>query len=223
LLISSLLLLLSEEARKEMRESSCRDEVVPAGGVNQASARRRRRLEHRRRLGRTAAENAGAKRSRRDASSASLPHGAVSVIGRRSEMEDAVAVARTSPAPAGAPDFFAVYDGHGGARVARACRERMHVVLAEELGRYRRAGSADDGWKDAMAAAFARVDGEVAGSPSRTVGSTAVVAVVARQRIVVANCGDSRAVLSRAGVPVPLSEDHKVLLLTTDTYYHDTA
>jgi protein phosphatase 2C len=215
LLISSLLLLLSEEARKEMREPSCRDEVVPAGGVNQASARRRRRL------GRTAAENAGAKRSRRDASSASLPHGAVSVIGRRSEMEDAVAVARTSPAPA--PDFFAVYDGHGGARVAWACRERMHVVLAEELGRYRRAGSADDGWKDAMAAAFARVDGEVAGSPSRTVGSTAVVAVVARQRIVVANCGDSRAVLSRAGVPVPLSEDHKVLLLTTDTYYHDTA
>ena len=45
---------------------------------------------------------------------------------------------------------------------------------------------------------------------SGIVGSTAVVAVVGQRRIVVANCGDSRAVLSRAGVAVPLSTDHKV-------------
>ncbi|KAG1346432.1 putative protein phosphatase 2C 8 [Cocos nucifera] len=68
-----------------------------------------------------------------------------------------------------------------------------------------------------MAASFLRMDGEVsaasAGSGAeaaeRTVGSTAVVAVVGPRRIVVANCGDSRAVLSRGGVAVPLSSDHK--------------
>lgn len=43
-------------------------------------------------------------------------------------------------------------------------------------------------------------------------GSTAVVAVLTPEYIVVANCGDSRAVLCRAGTPIPLSQDHKVRL-----------
>ncbi|XXG89974.1 hypothetical protein AAC387_Pa12g1848 [Persea americana] len=50
---------------------------------------------------------------------------------------------------------------------------------------------------------------EVAVSTAKTVGSTAVVAVVGIENVVVANCGDSRAVLSRGGVAVPLSYDHK--------------
>ncbi|KAG8055990.1 hypothetical protein GUJ93_ZPchr0001g31186 [Zizania palustris] len=165
-----------------------------------------------------------------------VSHGSVSVIGRRREMEDAVTVAApflaAKAAVEGSRDaeeeegLFAVYDGHGGSRVAEACRERMHVVLAEEV-RLRRAlrggvGGADvehededrARWKDAMVACFARVDGEVGGADEpdtgeQTVGSTAVVAVVGPRRIVVANCGDSRAVLSRHGVAIPLSSDHK--------------
>jgi len=219
-----------------------------------ASARRRRRRLELRRLGRTAAAaedglsakkvRPGSERSSSDSSveadhgagwPACLSHGAVSVIGRRREMEDAFSVALSflaSPDAGakgggggsdGEEDFFAVYDGHGGARVAEACRERLHVVLAEEVGLRRGVGS-DARWKEAMVASFARVDGEVTGGlapppkvaadadpdpPYRTVGSTAVVAVVGQRRIVVANCGDSRAVLSRAGVAVPLSTDHK--------------
>lgn len=42
------------------------------------------------------------------------------------------------------------------------------------------------------------------------VGSTAVVAILTPDRIIVANCGDSRAVLCRKGKPIPLSSDHKV-------------
>lgn len=42
------------------------------------------------------------------------------------------------------------------------------------------------------------------------VGSTAAVAILTPNRIVVANCGDSHAVLCRAGKPIPLSVDHKV-------------
>ena len=41
-------------------------------------------------------------------------------------------------------------------------------------------------------------------------GSTAVVALLTPDHIVVANCGDSRAVLCRGGVAIPLSQDHKV-------------
>ncbi|KAK4559924.1 hypothetical protein RGQ29_008925 [Quercus rubra] len=40
-------------------------------------------------------------------------------------------------------------------------------------------------------------------------GSTAVVALLTPDHIVVANCGDSRAVLCRGGVAIPLSQDHK--------------
>ncbi|KAF2311806.1 hypothetical protein GH714_026815 [Hevea brasiliensis] len=40
-------------------------------------------------------------------------------------------------------------------------------------------------------------------------GSTAVVAVLTSENIVVANCGDSRAILCRGGRAVPLSFDHK--------------
>ncbi|KAK3003079.1 hypothetical protein RJ639_019079, partial [Escallonia herrerae] len=44
---------------------------------------------------------------------------------------------------------------------------------------------------------------------SDAVGSTAVVSVVTPDKIIVANCGDSRAVLCRNGAAVPLSTDHK--------------
>ncbi|CAL9116272.1 unnamed protein product [Musa textilis] len=144
-----------------------------------------------------------------------LSHGAVSLIGRRRVMEDAVAVAPGFAGGGGAAavyDFFGVYDGHGGTRVAQACRERLHVVLAEEVA----AGGwprAEGRWREVMTASFSRVDAEVEaaaqGEAERTVGSTAVVAVVGTKRIVVANCGDSRAVLSRGGAAVPLSFDHK--------------
>ncbi|KAK6140728.1 hypothetical protein DH2020_025526 [Rehmannia glutinosa] len=44
---------------------------------------------------------------------------------------------------------------------------------------------------------------------SETVGSTAVVAIVCSSHIIVANCGDSRAVLCRGKEPMALSVDHK--------------
>ncbi|XP_020595740.1 probable protein phosphatase 2C 51 [Phalaenopsis equestris] len=142
-------------------------------------------------------------------------HGWISLIGRRSEMEDEVTIELAFVG--GEYDFFAVYDGHGGAAVARVCRDRMHVVLAEEVGNIEEGKEEECKWREAMAVSFAKVDGEVsaaaadgeAAAAERTMGSTAVVAVVGRKRIFVANCGDSRAVLCRAGVAVPLSTDHK--------------
>eukprot|EP00439_Symbiodinium_sp_Y106_P077523 s1460_g16.t1 len=51
-------------------------------------------------------------------------------------------------------------------------------------------------------------------SDARRVGCTAVVCLVQSEQLIVANAGDSRAVLSRAGFAVPLSEDHKPNLPT---------
>ncbi|RRT84514.1 hypothetical protein B296_00000323 [Ensete ventricosum] len=107
----------------------------------------------------------------------------------------------------------------------------MHVLLAEELGREMAAATEEEemAWmRSAVGRGFARMDDlalaacacgkiglppcgcERSGIESEIVGSTAVVALVDVDRVVVANCGDSRAVLSRGGQAVPLSSDHKV-------------
>jgi protein phosphatase 2C family protein 2/3 len=41
------------------------------------------------------------------------------------------------------------------------------------------------------------------------IGCTACVAIITKDKIIVANSGDSRAVLSEGGVAKELSEDHK--------------
>ncbi|XP_034924452.1 probable protein phosphatase 2C 75 isoform X1 [Populus alba] len=164
--------------------------------------------------------------------------GSMSVSGRSREMEDAISV-RTSFCLPGINrrrplHLFGVYDGHGGYHVAALCREKMHVLIEEELERVESTcGSGEIGefgaeweemWRGVMKRSYERMD-EVAMStcacgsegfqcechPTQMIlgGSTAVVAVLTPEHIIVANCGDSRAVLSRGGRAIPLSVDHK--------------
>lgn len=63
---------------------------------------------------------------------------------------------------------------------------------------------------EALRQAFQRTDDELSGTEiGELVGSTAVVAVVGPHTLHVAHTGDSRAVLMRQGVAVPLTSDHK--------------
>ncbi|GAA0148564.1 protein phosphatase [Lithospermum erythrorhizon] len=118
--------------------------------------------------------------------------------------------------------FFGVYDGHGGSQVANYCRDRIHLALAEELesvmvsmneGNYH--DSCQEHWRKAFTNCFLKVDAEIGGKSTsdpvapETVGSTAVVTLVCSSHIIVANTGDSRAVLCRGKEPIPLSMDHK--------------
>ncbi|CAL4893910.1 unnamed protein product [Urochloa decumbens] len=133
--------------------------------------------------------------------------------------------------------FFGVFDGHGCSHVARMCQDRMHELIADEYTKAGGSGkegasatAAEPKWKEAMERGFARMDGEAASwaatrsgkdddlacrcvrqKPARCdhAGSTAVVTVVGPTSVVVASAGDSRAVLSRGGVAIPLSVDHK--------------
>ncbi|BFG39845.1 hypothetical protein CerSpe_261190 [Prunus speciosa] len=156
--------------------------------------------------------------------------GFTSVIGRRREMEDAVAVipgfmSRTCDHVGGctAPGsrtsseispvhFFGVYDGHGGNQVAKFCAERMHEVIAQEWDR-----ETVDGyewqrkWETAFSIGFERADNELleeAIAPEM-VGSTAVVAILSGCQIITSNCGDSRAILCRGTETIPLTVDQK--------------
>nr|GEY56276.1 protein phosphatase 2C 16-like isoform X1 [Tanacetum cinerariifolium] len=126
--------------------------------------------------------------------------------------------------------FFGVYDGHGGCQVANYCRDRVHVALEEEIKVMKQEivkGTMNDSvqvqWEKAFTNCFQKVDDEVGGKASRsiddpfnsepvapeTVGSTAVVALICSSHVIVANCGDSRAVLYRGKEAIPLSNDHK--------------
>ncbi|KAF3433655.1 hypothetical protein FNV43_RR24758 [Rhamnella rubrinervis] len=153
--------------------------------------------------------------------------GVTSVCGRRRDMEDAVSIHPCFCQLQGGSmasnrnfHFYGVFDGHGCSHVAFKCKDRLHEIVKEELGVDKPVQ-----WKETMEKCFERMDKEVqewsdGGEPSKcrcelqtpqcdAVGSTAVVAVVAPNKIVVSNCGDSRAVLCRGGVAVPLSFDHK--------------
>ncbi|XP_031488182.1 protein phosphatase 2C 50-like [Nymphaea colorata] len=125
--------------------------------------------------------------------------------------------------------FFGVYDGHGGCQVANYCRDRIHEALVEELRSFDDVGPDENSWKKCwekiLTSCFLKVDAEVAGTTvneeplppdsgkepiaPETVGSTAVVAILSFNQIIVANCGDSRAVLCRGKEAIPLSVDHK--------------
>ncbi|ESQ42456.1 hypothetical protein EUTSA_v10013567mg [Eutrema salsugineum] len=150
-------------------------------------------------------------------------YGVASVCGRRREMEDAVAVhpfffrQQTEYSSSSGFLYCGVYDGHGCSHVAMRCRERLHELVREEF-------EADADWEMSLARSFTRMDLEVvalnAGGAAScrcelqrpncdAVGSTAVVSVLTPEKIVVANCGDSRAVLCRNGKPIALSSDHK--------------
>ncbi|GAV88054.1 PP2C domain-containing protein [Cephalotus follicularis] len=152
--------------------------------------------------------------------------GFTSVMGRRREMEDAVAVvpgfmSRTCEHVGGctAPGsrtsgeispvhFFGVYDGHGGSQVAEFCKERMHKVISEEWDRESLNGYEwQRKWEAAFSSGFRRTDNEVL-APD-LVGSTAVVVVLSGCQIITSNCGDSRAVLCRGAQTIPLTVDQK--------------
>ncbi|KAL9351739.1 hypothetical protein Peur_054419 [Populus x canadensis] len=148
--------------------------------------------------------------------------GMTSVRGRRRDMEDAVSI-HTSFTTKNT-SFFGVFDGHGCSHVAMRCRDRLHEIVKEEVEGFKEEKSVE--WKETMKRSFIKMDKEVEnccveGDNSSNcrcelqapqcdaVGSTAVVAVVTPEKIIVSNCGDSRAVLCRNGDAIPLSSDHK--------------
>ncbi|KAG8375099.1 hypothetical protein BUALT_Bualt10G0065100 [Buddleja alternifolia] len=150
--------------------------------------------------------------------SGELVYGHVSMIGRRRVMEDAVTVAPPGWL-VGEYYFFAAYDGHGGDKVAQACGERLHKCLEKHIEKAKKVPEEKLDWEKVMVECFSSMDEEFGENVSRDeseqmeaerkMGSTAVVVLVGKEEVVVANCGDSRAVLCRGGVALPLSSDHK--------------
>ncbi|KAJ7561556.1 hypothetical protein O6H91_03G033000 [Diphasiastrum complanatum] len=101
--------------------------------------------------------------------------------------------------------LFGVFDGHGGSRAA----EYVKHNLFENIVKHPKFVSDT---KQAIAEAYKQTDSDYLKTEHnqyRDAGSTASTAVLVGERLLVANLGDSRAVLSKAGEAVALSTDHK--------------
>lgn len=103
--------------------------------------------------------------------------------------------------------FFAVFDGHGGATVAKYAGLNVHKRLAQEPTYL------EGNYAEALKKAFLGTDEDILKDPAfirDPSGCTAVAALVTEDRkIIVANAGDSRSVISIKGEAKPLSYDHK--------------
>lgn len=87
-----------------------------------------------------------------------------------------------------------------------ARRRSMSSTAAQQTPRWVTIDQVADGLTEAFKAMDEELKDEEA---ARNSGSTAVVSLVSSEHIFVANCGDSRAVLGRAGGAYRLSRDHK--------------
>ncbi|XP_037585171.1 probable protein phosphatase 1N isoform X2 [Cebus imitator] len=144
------------------------------------------------------------------AASWGLRFGASAAQGWRARMEDAHCTWLSLPGLPPGWAFFAVLDGHGGARAARFGARHLPGHVLEELGPE---PGEPEGVREALRRAFLSADERLRSlwPHVETGGSTAVALLVSPRFLYLAHCGDSRAVLSRAGAVAFSTEDHRPL------------
>ncbi|KAL1304571.1 hypothetical protein AAFC00_003545 [Neodothiora populina] len=102
--------------------------------------------------------------------------------------------------------YFGVYDGHGGDKVALYTGEHLHNIIAKQEA-FKSAN-----FEQALKDGFLAIDRSILSDPKyeeEVSGCTATVGIVTKDKIYVANAGDSRTVLGVKGRAKPLSFDHK--------------
>eukprot|EP00008_Paramoeba_atlantica_P007652 CAMPEP_0201485420 /NCGR_PEP_ID=MMETSP0151_2-20130828/9528_1 /ASSEMBLY_ACC=CAM_ASM_000257 /TAXON_ID=200890 /ORGANISM="Paramoeba atlantica, Strain 621/1 / CCAP 1560/9" /LENGTH=298 /DNA_ID=CAMNT_0047869541 /DNA_START=248 /DNA_END=1144 /DNA_ORIENTATION=+ len=140
----------------------------------------------------------------------SIHAGEYSTIGKRSTNEDEVFVKMSATKKSGKkdsnpPSLFGVLDGHSGTSCSKYVKETLPDVLRSH-------DHYPQDLEKAMIESFCKVDKLFLADASKKKakdGSTGLVMVIHERHCVVANAGDSRAILlSKSGI-IPLSIDHK--------------
>jgi protein phosphatase 1L len=131
-------------------------------------------------------------------------YGYASSPGKRSSMEDFYET-RIDGVEGEIVGLFGVFDGHGGARAAEYVKQNLFSNLI-------RHPKFISDTTAAIADAYNQTDSEFLkseNSQNRDAGSTASTAILVGDRLLVANVGDSRAVICRGGNAIAVSRDHK--------------
>ncbi|KAK4749727.1 hypothetical protein SAY87_027176 [Trapa incisa] len=133
-----------------------------------------------------------------------LSCGYSSFRGKRVTMEDFYDI-KTSTIDGKRVSMFGIFDGHGGSRAAEYLKKHLFDNLMNHPQFLINT-------KSAISEIYQKTDSdflELENDSFRDDGSTASTAVLVGSHLYVANVGDSRTVISKAGEAVPLSEDHK--------------
>lgn len=133
-----------------------------------------------------------------------LSCGYSSFRGKRASMEDFYDV-KTSKIDGQTVCLFGIFDGHGGSRAAEFLKDHLFEKLMKHPEFLTNT-------KLAISQTYQQTDTDFLESEKDTFrddGSTASTAVLVGNHLYVANVGDSRTVISKAGKAIPLSEDHK--------------
>ncbi|KAJ4887891.1 putative protein phosphatase 2C 71 [Raphanus sativus] len=132
-------------------------------------------------------------------------YGYASSAGKRSSMEDFFET-RIDGIDGEIVGLFGVFDGHGGAAAAEYLKRHLFSNLITHPNFI-------TDTKSAIADAYNHTDSELLKSENNNhtidAGSTASTAILVGDRLLVANVGDSRAVICRAGNAFAVSRDHK--------------
>lgn len=102
--------------------------------------------------------------------------------------------------------FFAVYDGHGGARVAEYAGNHLHNKITSQSS-YK-----EGNIEDAIKKAFLEIDQDMLSDEEmkdELSGTTAICVLIKDNKLFCGNVGDSRAISSVRGCVEVLSQDHK--------------
>ncbi|EES20031.1 probable protein phosphatase 2C 52 [Sorghum bicolor] len=124
--------------------------------------------------------------------------------GKRASMEDFYDI-KSSKIDDKQINLFGIFDGHGGSRAAEYLKEHLFENLMKHP-------EFMTNTKLAISETYRKTDSEFLDAERNTHrddGSTASTAVLVGDHLYVANVGDSRAVISKAGKAIALSEDHK--------------
>eukprot|EP00877_Chromochloris_zofingiensis_P003122 jgi/Chrzof1/12810/Cz07g08100.t1 len=132
-----------------------------------------------------------------------VEYGAAWTIGHRPEMEDAHCVHLDIDGATNRA-LFGVFDGHGGSEVSEFCAKAALQALISTQS-YRRNGGVGEALRECVMV----LDEEVCKKFAQSVGTTATLALLNGNELVVAGVGDSRCVLARNGTPVVMTVDHK--------------
>ncbi|KAJ7953235.1 Protein phosphatase 2C family protein [Quillaja saponaria] len=100
--------------------------------------------------------------------------------------------------------FYGVFDGHGGTDAASFTRKNILKFIVEDA-------CFPSGIKKAVKTAFVKADHAFADAKflDSSSGTTALAALMLGGTMLIANAGDSRAVLGKRGRAIELSKDHK--------------
>jgi protein phosphatase 1B len=146
-----------------------------------------------------------------------LRYGLSSMQGWRIEMEDAHCAVMGLPGQLKDWAFFAVFDGHAGERVSSHCADNLLETIIQTEQFSRSAVEEDvsiEEIKRGIRDGFLLLDDKMRTIPEMASGedksgSTAVCVLISPSHMYIANCGDSRGVLCRAGGVAFSTLDHK--------------